>query len=148
MKGPPHNPSIMNAGLRCAHTQAHAPPSSITPLAGLSDVSVISCPARLNYDVNNSLLVSTSTPTSCVHEHTRTRSQTHPSESDSCISCVNLTSHMLQTHKCTQTLSRTLQLQLSCSLIPTITHLIFTFLIIERKFHRILSDSCRRVPQE
>lgn len=76
------------------HTRTHARTTFIhhPPLAGLSDVSVISCPARLNYDVNKSLLVSTSAPASRVREQTRTRAQAHLSESVSCNSCMNLTS--------------------------------------------------------
>lgn len=128
MKGPPHSTSIRNAELRCAHVQAHARTAFIhqPPVAGLSDVSVISCPAWLNYVVNKSLLVSTCPLASRVWEQTHT--QTHPSESVSCNSCLNLTPHLIdQRTNSAGTLHRTVHLQLclktnlSHSLIPTIT---------------------------
>lgn len=111
----------MHTRTRCLH------PSPPLP-AGLSDVSVISCPARLNYDVNKSLLVSKSTPASRVQEQTRAHTQTHPSESVSCNSCMNLTPNAVDQHTNSDgTLHRTVELQLclkiklSYSLIPSIT---------------------------
>lgn len=88
VKGPPHKPSITNAQSllltstyihRYTHAHQHEHthwlrfhPSRL--VAGLSEVSVISCPAWLNYDVNKSPLVSWSTPTS---ESTRVGARTH-----------------------------------------------------------------------
>lgn len=72
MKGPPQSPSITNAETHTAdthvhiHTNTHVHAHSLhpsPPVAGLSEVSVISCPARLNYDVNKSPLVLMSIPT-------------------------------------------------------------------------------------
>lgn len=129
MKGPPRSPSITNTGLRRAHAHTHARPIFIhhPPLAGLSDVSVISCPARLNYDVNKSLLVSTSAPASRAREQTRTRTQTHLSEAVSCNAGMNLTSPAADRRtNSAGTLHRRVPLQLclkikpSDSLIPTI----------------------------
>lgn len=75
VKGPPHKPSITDAHSHSLthtcmetsthqHKHTHTGASSITPVAGLSEVSVISCPAWLNYDVNKSPLVPLSSPTS------------------------------------------------------------------------------------
>lgn len=66
--------------LSSTHTLLPPPPPrhhTTTAAAGLSEVSVISCSARLNYDVNKSPLDPTSTPTSHGDEgtyaHMRTR---------------------------------------------------------------------------
>lgn len=76
VKGPPHKPSITDTHSHSlTHTHAwrrkHTPTQTYTqgrhpspPVAGLSEVSVISCPAWLNYDVNKSPLVPLSSPTS------------------------------------------------------------------------------------
>lgn len=59
------------------HTPHLPPHSTTTAASGLSEVSVISCSARLNYDVNKSPLDPPSTPTSrvsqsmCTHAYAR-----------------------------------------------------------------------------
>lgn len=154
MKGTPRSPSITNTGLRRAHAHAHARTAFIHHplLAGLSDVSVISCPARLNYDVNKSLLVSTSTPASRVREQTRTRTQTHLSESVSCNSCMNLTSHAADRrtnsagtlHKRVH-LQLCLRIKLSHSLIPTIAPYFYFLRVSHEAFVKPLTGSCQPV---
>lgn len=84
MKGP----SIQAIYHECTHKRgrthayAHTPGLNPSPpAAGLSEASVISCPARLNYDVNKSPLDHASTPTSHVSEstcaHVDARTHTH-----------------------------------------------------------------------
>lgn len=154
MKGPPRSPSITNTGLRRAHAPAHARTTFIhhPPLAGPSDVSVISCPARLNYDVNKSLLVSTSAPASRVREQTRTRAQTHLSESVSCNSCMNLTSPAADRRtNSAGTLHRRVPLQLclkiklSRSLIPTITPYFYFLSVSHADLVKAVTGSCQPV---
>lgn len=80
MKGP-HTThlSLMPTGTHTVQAVADVHTHSLNPsalVAGLSEVSVISCPAWLNYDVNKSALVATSTQTSQVvraHAHTQTQ---------------------------------------------------------------------------